>query len=473
MKKILLPLFFLSTLLTVAQTPCDGNLAGEFPCSDYDLQSHLSLSDLNATFGNDSWGWTDPDDNKEYAIMGLSDGTAFIDISDPVNPVFLGKLPTHTSNSAWRDMKVYNNHAFIVSEAGGHGMQVFDLTRLRNVGNPPETFTEDAHYDGFGSAHNIVINEDTGFAYGVGTDTFSGGIHFVNIEIPTSPSPAGGYAGDGYTHDAQVVTYSGPDSDYSGREIFIGSNGNSDRVVIVDITDKASPQNISSFDYSNIGYAHQGWFTEDQRYFILGDEFDEFNIGFNSRTVIFDFSDLDDPQTHFEYFGETPAVDHNGYVVGDKFYLANYTAGLRVIDISDIANQNISEVGFFDSHPESNTATTSNGAWNVYPFFASGNIVISDEDRGFLLVKQSELLGVDDIVSTDFAMYPNPAKTNLTITSKDVPLERIEIFNVLGQKVLSFDVAQTRSHNMNISNLRSGVYLVKINNNTSKRLVVN
>ena len=67
-----------------------------------------------------------------------------------VNPVYLGKLPTHTSSTTWRDVKVYNNYAFIVSEAGGHGMQVFDLTRLRDVANPPETFTEDAHYDGFG-----------------------------------------------------------------------------------------------------------------------------------------------------------------------------------------------------------------------------------------------------------------------------------------------------------------------------------
>ena len=78
--------------------------------------------------------------------MGLKNGTAFIDISYPINPIYLGKLPTHTGESIWRDIKVYQNHAFIVSEASNHGMQVFDLTRLRNVPNPPENFTEDAHY---------------------------------------------------------------------------------------------------------------------------------------------------------------------------------------------------------------------------------------------------------------------------------------------------------------------------------------
>ena len=148
-------------------------------------------------------------------------------------------LPTHTTSTTWRDVKVYNNYAFIVSEAGGHGMQVFDLTRLRNVANPPETFTEDAHYDGFGSSHNIVINEDTGYAYSVGDDTYSGGAHFVDISNPLNPVAAGGYAGSGYTHDAQVITYNGPDSDYTGREIYVGSNEN--QVVIVDVTDKANP----------------------------------------------------------------------------------------------------------------------------------------------------------------------------------------------------------------------------------------
>jgi len=198
------------------------------------MQSKLYLSQMSAGDGNDSWGWTDSTNGKEYALVGLDNGTAFIDISDPVNVVYLGKLPTHTSPSIWRDIKVYNNYAFIVSEAGGHGMQVFDLTRLRNVANPPETFTEDAHYNAFGSAHNIIINEETGFAYAVGTGTYNGGAHFINITNPLNPTPAGGYAGSGYTHDAQVIIYDGPDADYQGQEIYVGSNEN--QVVIVNVT---------------------------------------------------------------------------------------------------------------------------------------------------------------------------------------------------------------------------------------------
>jgi len=383
-----LPLFFLLvSFITIGQTPCVNGTAGDYACDGYDLQSFIPFSTFNAESGNDSWGWTDPQDGTEYALMGLNNGTVFIDISDPVNPVYLGKLPTHTTSTTWRDVKVYNNYAFIVSEAGGHGMQVFDLTRLRNVSNAPETFTEDAHYDGFGNSHNIVINEDTGYAYSVGDDTYSSGAHFVDISNPLNPVAAGGYSGSGYTHDAQVITYNGPDSDYTGREIYVGSN--EDKVVIVDVTDKNNPQLIADISYTNDSYTHQGWFTEDLTYFILGDELDEQQFGFNTKTIVFDFTDLDNPQFDFDHFGTTTAIDHNGYTKDNKYYLANYTAGMKVLDISDLQNQTISELGYFDTYPANNSANFS-GAWNVYPYFESGNIVISNySGGGFFLVKAS------------------------------------------------------------------------------------
>ncbi len=394
MKKLLLLIFSACFSISQAQTPCVDGMAGVYPCNGYDLQSHIPLSVFNASSSNDSWGWTDPLDGKEYALVGLNNGTAFIDISDPINPVYLGKLPTHTTSTTWRDVKVYNNYAFVVSEAGGHGMQVFDLTRLRDVASPPETFTEDAHYNGFGSAHNIVINEETGYAYGVGAD-FSGGPHFVNIQDPLNPVGEGGYSGSGYSHDAQVIIYNGPDTDYTGHEIYIGSNEN--HIAIVDVTDKNNPQLISSVSYTNDSYTHQGWFTEDLKYFIVGDELDEQDYGFNTKTLIFDFTDLDNPQHHFDYIGETAAIDHNGYTLGDKYFIANYKAGMRVLDISNIDGQSFSEIGYFDTYPANDSAEFE-GAWNVYPYFGSGNIIISNYlSGGFFLVKSSAIDDTDPI----------------------------------------------------------------------------
>ncbi|MCE2613711.1 choice-of-anchor B family protein [Flavobacteriaceae bacterium D16] len=368
--------------------PCEDGMAGSYPCSGYDLLGQIFLGTFNASSGNDIWGWTDPATDKEYVLMGLNNGTAFVDITDTENLIYLGKLPTATGPSSWRDIKVYQDHAFIGSEANGHGMQVFDLTRLREIANPPVEFTADFVYNGFGNSHNIVINEATGFAYAVGTsrnDAFNGGAHFIDIGDPGNPVQAGGYGDSGYTHDAQVVTYNGPDAYYAGREIFIGANEN--QVVLVDVTDKNNPIAISTLTYPNLGYTHQGWFTEDQRYFLLGDELDELNQGFQSRTLVFDFEDLDNPVLHTTYLGPTSAIDHNGYVKGTEFFLANYTAGVRVLDISNIENEVITEVGFFDSYPSSNTAQF-DGVWSVYPYFESGKIVLSDINSGLFIIRK-------------------------------------------------------------------------------------
>jgi choice-of-anchor B domain-containing protein len=369
---------------------CENGFADMYPCNDYDLMANLPLSIFGAGAGNDSWGWTDTSSEKEYALLGLDIGTAFIDITTPNNPIYLGILPTATINSSWRDVKVYDNHAFIVADnADNHGMQVFDLTRLRNMVNPPETFVADTNYTDFGSAHNVVINEVSGYAYIVGTSrngTLAGGPLFINIQNPQSPLNAGGFGAGGYSHDAQVIIYNGPDTDYTGQEILIGSNEN--EIVIADVSDKTNPKIISTISYSNVGYAHQGWFTEDLKYFILGDELDEKNTGTNTKTIIFDFSDLDNPAFHMNYLGASAAIDHNGYVKDNVYYQANYRAGVRMIDITQIGSKSISEVGFFDTYPE-NDATAFDGAWNVYPYLPSGNIIISDINRGLFVIRKS------------------------------------------------------------------------------------
>lgn len=368
----------------LAATTCSGGFAGIYPCQNIDLLSFMPLNTIGGGSGNDVWGWTDPADGTEYALMGRSNGTAFVDISDPENPVYLGNLPTQTASSTWRDIKVYADHAFIVSEAGGHGMQVFDLTRLRNVVAPPAQFTADTVYTGFSSAHNIVINEDSGFAYGVGTNTCSGGLHMVDIMIPTSPVSAGCFSSDGYTHDAQCVTYQGPDPDHQGAEICF--NANEDTVTIVDVTNKANPIQLSRTGYSGTGYTHQGWVTDDHRYFLFDDELDEAFFGHNTRTRVLDVTDLDSPNLAGFDDGRSGAIDHNLYVAGDRVYQANYRAGLSIHDASDVANGNLPEIGYFDIYPNNNSASF-DGAWSTYPYFDSGTILISGIGEGLFMVR--------------------------------------------------------------------------------------
>lgn len=200
-----------------AATPCVDGDAGGYPCKNVDLQSFLPKEQMggNNSGLTDIWGWTDPSTGDEIAIVARTNGTSFVDVTDPINPVFLGFLPSHNNgDDSWRDVKTYNDHAFIVADGSGnstHGLQVFDLTSLRNV-TPGSNLTETAHLGGFGNAHNIAINEATGYAYVVGSNQCSGGLYMVDISNPTSPSYAGCFSSDGYTHDAQCVIYNGPDS---------------------------------------------------------------------------------------------------------------------------------------------------------------------------------------------------------------------------------------------------------------------
>jgi len=229
---------------------CVNGSAGGFSCSGISLDARLSFAAMGGTTGNDVWGWHDTQSGNEYAMVGMTNGVAFVDITTPTEPVFLGNLPTQTFASIWRDIKVYRDHAYVVADnAGAHGMQVFDLTRLRGLA-APQTFTADVVYGDFESAHNIVINEDTGFAYAVGTNTCAGGLQFIDITTPNNPLFAGCYTLSD-THDSQCVVYQGPDADHLGREICVSFNG-LDGVEIIDVTDKPAPLRIWASTYADL-----------------------------------------------------------------------------------------------------------------------------------------------------------------------------------------------------------------------------
>jgi choice-of-anchor B domain-containing protein len=376
------------TAASDSNLPCVGGFAGPYPCDNIDLLAFAPLAaiggDHPGSAANDIWGWTDPVTGREYALVGRVFGMSVVDITQPALPVYLGEVFTHNSRgSSWRDIKTYRDHAFIVSAASGHGMQVYDLTQLRNLdpAGAPYDLPPTARYAGFGAAHNVVINEDSGFAYGVGTSTCGGGLHMVNIQNPTAPVDAGCFSADGYTHDAQCVTYAGPDTQHRGKEICFAAN--TDTLTIVDVTVKASPVQLSRTGYAGRGYTHQGWLSEDHSLYFLDDEGDEQNFGHNTRTRVWNVSDLDAPGAISIFDGMTAAIDHNIYVKGDRLYQANYRAGLSILAGADSGA--LSEFGYFDIYPSSDSARF-NGAWSTYPYFDSGVVVVSGIEQGLFVL---------------------------------------------------------------------------------------
>ncbi len=383
--------------------PCEGGFADGFPCDRVDLAAHVPIRDLSpgrTPAGladdwavNDIWGWTDPQTGVEYALVGRHDGLAIVDLSTPTEPRPIAFMGSPTSHTIWRDMKVYAGHAYVVAEITGHGVQVLDLTRLRGL----TKFTElgaDARYREVSAVHNIAINEETGFAYAVGSnsggDTCGGGLHMIDLSDPKNPSFAGCYAaegtgfrGTGYTHDVQCVVYRGPDGEHAGREICIGSNETA--VVVSDVTDKANPVTVSTATYADHGYIHQGWLSEDHRYFYQNDELDELNNRVSrTRLLVWNVTDLDDPVLVKEHRGPSEAVDHNLYVHEGLIYHSNYTFGVRILDISDPANP--MERGYFDTVPDRDDQTFG-GSWSTYPWFESGIFAASSWDEGLFVLR--------------------------------------------------------------------------------------
>ncbi|MFP5322062.1 MAG: choice-of-anchor B family protein [Acidimicrobiia bacterium] len=409
-------------LSRIVDQPCVDGQAGPFACEGIDLLSFVPQEEFDGAGVSDIWGWTDPETREEYVMFGKTNGVAFYNITDPINPLYVGYLPNQAAlQEIWHDIKVFEDHAFIVSESMPHGMTVFDLTQLRGV-TEAEELVPTARYDGVMSAHNVAINEDTGFAYIVGgnaalvaPDQCLSGLHMVDINEPASPRFAGCYPLDGgpgtaartaglpvgaaYVHDTQCVIYDGPDEEHQGKELCF--NAAEDKVTIVDVTNKALPTTIATVSYEDVAYAHQGWLTEDHRYLLTNDELDEQAAPeTRTRTMVLDVSDLDEPVVHDYHFHDTVSIDHNNYVHEGLVYQSNYTSGLRVLDVATLDDEDprLDERAFFDVYPfdDEDPQAVFEGTWSNYPYFESGTIALTGINEGLFLVRLADGVAPDD-----------------------------------------------------------------------------
>ncbi|HLE56169.1 MAG TPA: choice-of-anchor B family protein, partial [Rhodothermia bacterium] len=221
-----------------------------------------------------------------------------------------------------------------------------------------------------------------------------GGLHMLDLSTPTVPDFAGCFADPttgrsltGYSHDVQCVVYHGPDIEHQGKEVCISSNET--HVVIADVTDKNNPATIGKGTYPTARYIHQGWLTEDHRFFLQDDELDELGVNatvVNTTTYVWDVEDLDDPVQVDTFMNTIGVIDHNQFVLGRYSVQANYAAGMRVIDFGDV--ENAYELLYFDTYPAANSEIF-NGAWGVYPYLPSGLILVTSMGQGFFVLQPS------------------------------------------------------------------------------------
>ena len=344
-----------------------------FESENVQLKSWLPLNELGSPAnGNDCWGYVSPS-GREYALMGTSSGTVIVEITNPGNPQIIASLSG--PNSLWRDIKTYGTYMYVVSEGGG-GIQVFNLANI-DLGQ-----VQTLNSAGSGSTHNVAVDTDSGFLYRTGG--VASGLYFYSLANPAVPTQVGQWT-DRYVHDAQIVTYTeGP---FAGRQIAFCcagfSGGWSDTgLTIVDVTNKSNPFVVSQTYYSNAAYSHQGWLSEDRKYFYLNDELDEQDFGGTTTTRIINVEDIENPSFVGTFTSGSSSIDHNLYTHNGMIFEANYRSGLRVFDASNPTSP--VQYGYFDTYPN-NDGASFNGLWSVYPYFPSGTVIGSDLERGLFV----------------------------------------------------------------------------------------
>lgn len=357
-----------------------------FPSNNVALLSWIPLPEFgqDVNSANSCWGHVSPA-GREYAIIGTSRGTAFVDVTNPGNAQIVAQI--NGPESLWRDMKTftrgsgptYQAFCYSISE-GGDGIQVIDIS---NIDNGVVTHVRNVTTGGNAATHTIAINEDSGYLYRAGGG--SNGLRIYNLNVdPANPSLVATWT-DRYVHECQVVTYtSGP---LAGQEIVLacsGFNGGSGEtgLEILNVTNKSNIVSLSRTFWPEAAYSHQVWLSPDRQYAYLNDELDEDNFGNPTQTEVFDMSNPAQPVRVGNFTNGNSAIGHNLYTRGNFIYEANYRSGLRVFDATNpIAPV---EVASFDTWPSDDNASF-NGLWNNYPYLPSGIVIGSDIEKGLFV----------------------------------------------------------------------------------------
>lgn len=422
-------------------------LLSEYVLSQVSFNMSLiaNKNEYNSNLYSAVWGYTAPN-GREYAILGCFNGTAFYDITDTTNITERGFIPG--LSSLWREFKTFGNYAYIVSEANGSGLQVVDLSFLPDSVSLVNTIT----FPGYSRTH--TISQSGPYLYLNGGDYNGGGIFIYDVSgNPVNPVKRGEWF-QHYIHDCRVVN----DTIWAAA-IFDGY------VYVVDAVNKDSLRTITNwYNLPNPG-PHNTALTDDRKYLFVTDE-----INFPPKQLkVWEVTDLNNPVLKRAWLppGIDSSIGHNIEIYGNYALLAHYSAGVRLLDITDPPNP--VEIAWYDTYPQDD-GYNFDGCWGVY-LFPSGKIAASDRQTGLYVLKSSVLpIGINGNninVPDKYILkqnYPNPFNP-VTVIEYHLPensFVKLSIFDVNGKLVSilknGYETAGEYKLNFNGSGLASGVY---------------
>lgn len=432
--------------------------------------SLLSKMDPNGdTTGHDGrkysgcWGWVQTSKNKEYALVGASSKTYFIDITNPVMPVICDSVAAARIGCTWRELKTYQNYCYVVSDdASPNTFQIIDMQYLPDS---VHVVHNDTTY--FERGHTVWVDGDKLYVGGVTSATPIGyNMQVYSLATPTAPvllrTLYDDYPTITYVHDMFVR-----------NDTVYASAGNQGLYVYKFNTATNTFTELGSFTgYPESGYNHASSLTSNGNTLVFCDE-----VPTGVSIKVADVSNLSNivMSSTVEPNANVEMVAHNPYVIGNELaFISCYQDGLIVYDITNPNTPFIT--GYFDTHPQGGTsagnnygATSYRGNWGAYPFFPSKTVLACDMQNGIFLLKSDALTVEENSNVLNANIYPNPAKNNLNIMFTDATAKdySIEITNVLGQIVYTESNLNDCSFpvtfkNIDVSGLESGSYLVKL-----------
>ncbi len=386
---------------------CAQGFAAQFPCRNVDFEAQIALDQFASAPSSAAnlWGFVDLNDNREYAIIGLRNGTAIVEVTDPAHPREVVTIPGNTST--WREVKIYQvrdnvanryrAYAYICTEAPGSGIQVLDLSALPSSVVLATTLTDTSsqhtlYVSNIDYGTNMALPGEQAFLYAAGSNVNSGAWRVYSLANAAQPQLiTAAPPGTQYMHDSTSLYLTDGrttqcDQGHSPCEVLVDFNENT--VDLWDVTNKTQAVRLSSTTYPTATYTHSGWPSADQRSLFFHDELEEIRKGFNTAIYTMSLDDLRAPLIVTSYQGTGTATDHNGYTKGKRYFVSHYRRGLVVFDVSNPAQ--LREIGAFDTFlaPAADTAGT-DGAWGVYPFLPSGTVLISDISNGLFVLKDN------------------------------------------------------------------------------------
>ncbi len=452
MKKLLsTSLVMLLSIVSWAQYPHQNiNLLGQFDDTTVVAEPVYGIRYQSC------WGWVDPVNSREYAIIGSSAGTYIIEVSNPSAPVQRDYIPGKSSARIWHEFKTFGNYLYIISDGGGNTLQIADLSYL-----PDSVHLVHDTTSIFDSGHTLYIDGEHMYVASVTPD--NGNYSSMNVyslsnpEFPTLLRRLDqDYPFINQVHDMFVVN----DTVYAscgnqGLYIFHYEESSNQFVQLGSLT-----------TYPDQGYNHSSFLSKDHSMLYMCDE-----VPAGMAVKVVDVTDLIAPTVVDTFYSNPGATPHNPYVIDDLLVMADYQDGVFTYDISNPSAP--VKNGYFDTHPQNPAGTYPSppyqGCWATYTDLPSGILLASDMQLGLFVLDISLLTQVNEnLTAGNLRIYPNPANTELRLenTGKEKKDFKVELLDLSGRTLIVNNWSSNGIADLKLDthDLPSGFYMLRIQN---------